>query len=142
VLGTWRFLRGGLLRTFADGGSLSGRFVFRGFPGGLGFGLGFSKPTPSLLADGLEQVAGPLEVPGPPTHGLLLVLGDVLHGGFTPAGLAQVERAVLVGIIRSAVAAGVATAPGHLNEAAVKEPPGLRKQLVETTVETAFFGRK
>ena len=56
--------------------------------------------------------------------------------------MAEVERAVLVGIVRSAAATGVATAPGHLNEAAVKQTPGLGEELVETAVKTAFLGGK
>ena len=67
----------------------------------------------------------------PAPHGLLLVFWDIGHGCLPLAGLAEIERAVLVGIVSGATAPWIAAAAGHFDKAAVKEPPGRVEQLVQ-----------
>lgn len=105
---------------------------------GVCFGL--IQPSPSLLAEFLKKGGSNLEISCPAAHGLLQVLRDVLHGSFALVGIAEIKRAMFIGIVRGASAPRVAASASHLDETAAKEAHGLREHLMEAAANAAFLG--
>lgn len=80
---------------FVRGFARSLRLVARRFLAGPRSGfLELGDTAASLNVEGLEKLAGFFEVPGPAARGLLVLLGNVEHGGLALNGGAEIEGAV------------------------------------------------
>jgi hypothetical protein len=56
--------------------------------------------------------------------------------------MAEIERAMFVGVVRGASAPRVAAPASHLDEAAAKEALGLGEHLMEAAANAALLGRE
>lgn len=70
------------------------------------------------------------------------ILGEIEHGSFTIARLAEILRPMLEIIVGGAAAIGIATFASHLDEGSVNEALGIIEQQVKPAAQFAFARRE